>query len=122
MALPIGILEDFFGARFHFEGQTLGALAHFDGYAYWHVYYDRKSQFLKITAGRDSFLSAYPAVEIEGFYSDDCSVSPLTGGGMALLLRPIGVDHTMNYVVITKTQKGSLSLSTTVGDAPLPNP
>jgi|GEM_PF-4602466 hypothetical protein len=116
MAFPLEIVEGFFEARFHFDGQALGQLTHFDGYAHWHVLYDRERQFLKILAGRDPGLSAYPTVEVEGVYSDDCSVSALTGGGMALVLRPKGIDNASHYVAITKTKHGSMSLSTTVGE------
>jgi hypothetical protein len=116
MPLAIEILQEFFGTPFSFEDQSFGQLTHFDSYAYWHILYIPERQFLKIFAGRDSLTSAFPTVEIEGIYSD-CSISPLTGGGTALILRPKGVDNTSNYVVITKTKNGTLSLSTTVGEA-----
>jgi hypothetical protein len=116
MSLPIKLLEEFFEAQFSFEDPPLGQLTHFDGYAHWHLLYDQESQSLKILAGRDSVSCAFPTVEIEGVYLDDCSVSPLTGGGTALILRPRGVSVVSHFVVITKTKRGSLSLSTTVGE------
>jgi hypothetical protein len=118
MAFPIETLETFFGAKFQFE-QLLGQLTHFDGYAYWHVLWmPTGGEFLKIAADSNSMLGAFPTVEIEGRYADDVSVVTLSGGvGVALVLHPKRSDKPMNYVTITKTKEGRLSLSITVGEA-----
>jgi hypothetical protein len=116
MPLPIEILEGFFGEKFHFE-QRMGELAHFDGYAYWHLLLiPEDGQFLNIMAGESATSEAFPTVEVGGCYTDDIKVVPLSGNcGTALILRPEGHSDDRNCVVITKTRKGRLSLSTTVG-------
>lgn len=116
MRLPIEILETFFEGKFRFQ-QQLGQLTHFDGFLYWHLLWMAEDEeFLKIIADRDPEPAAFPTVEVEGRYSDELSLSPLSGGvGVALVLRPQGADEPKNYVVITKTKDGRLSLSTTVG-------
>jgi hypothetical protein len=115
MGLPIETLEAFFGEKFRFE-QRVGQLTHFDGYLYWHLLWMPESgQFLKIIADRDHKVAAFPTVEVEGCYSDDLSVSPLSSGGVALVLQPECANEPKNHVVITKTKNGRLSLSTTVG-------
>jgi hypothetical protein len=119
MALPIEALETFFQGEFRFQ-QRLGQLTHFDGYAHWHVLWTPEDgQFLKIVADRDPMLAAFPTVEVEGRFSDDLTLSPLSGGaGVALVLRPEGAGESKNCVTITKTKDGRLSLSTAVGTVP----
>lgn len=120
MPLPIEILEAFFESKFQRE-QRAAQLIHFDGFAYWHLLWmPHDSQFLKIVACDSPVVCpAYPTVEVEGRYSDDISVYPLSGGiAVALTLRPEGSDkatEAMNHVIITKTKDGRFSLSTTVG-------
>lgn len=118
MALNVETLQGFFGARLQFMDRSLSQmqwLACFDGFVYWHVYWDPERQFLKIAADREPQLTPFPAAEIEGFYCD-ISVSPIPGVGSALHLKPIGVRHSMNYLVVTKTTGGRFSLSTTCGN------
>jgi hypothetical protein len=115
MPLPIETLEAFFEAKFLFH-QRVAQLTHFDGFAYWHLLWiPEDGQFLKIAADRESELLPFPTVEIEGRYSDDISISPLSGGvGVALILRPEATNETGRRVIVTKTKSGRLSLSTAI--------
>jgi hypothetical protein len=101
----IKIIEEFFGASFH-KGQEIWEITTFDGYAHWHLLLFPKQRLLKITADRDPTFSAFPTLEIEGFYSDEVSTSPVAGVGVALMLRL----SEENMIVITKTEEGRLSL------------
>jgi len=119
MALPIETLEAFFEEKFRFE-QGLGQLTRFDGYAYWHVLLmPDDGEYLRITAGADAMLDTFPTVEVGGHYSDNVTVSPLSGGvGFALVLHPKGCDDNRDCVVITKLTNGRLSLSFLAGKRP----
>ena len=117
MPLDIKKLEAFFGSRL----QCLDAapsrmrwLTHFDGFVHWHVLWVPERELLKISADRDARLEAFPTVEVEGFYSS-VSILALTGGATALVLQPVGAHHSMNFLVVTRTVAGRLSLSTTCG-------
>lgn len=116
MPLEIQTLQTFFQAKFHFFDRSFGELTHFDGAAYWHVLYHTTSHLMKISAGPEPLPGSIPTVEIEGSYSES-SVSLLTGGDVMLVLRPHDVSDPRNYVAITKTKSGRLSLATTVGFA-----
>ena len=114
MPLPIKILEDFFEAKFEFSDKV-AVLTRFDGFAYWQLlYFPDDSQFLKIFVDREPILSALPAVEVEGYYSDEISMHDVGDSASSLMLRPLGADK-MHYVTITKTKRGRFSFSTSVG-------
>ena len=115
MALHIEKIEAFFETQFQDKAERVWQLTKFDGYAYWIILYFPADQFLKFIMDRDPILSATPAVEIEGSYSEEVSVSPLIPEGHMLMLRPQGAINSRNYVCITKVKNGRFSLSTTVG-------
>jgi len=118
MALCIETLEAFFGARLQFMDRSLSQaqwLTYFDGFAHWHVLLEQERQFLKIAADREPQIAGLPSVEIEGFYSS-ISMSPLTGGFVELVLQPVGARDSRNWLVVTKTPDGRLSMSTTCGN------
>ena len=117
-ALHIETLEAFFGTRLQFCDRSLSQgqwLTYCDGFVHWHVLWDHERQLLKIAADREPRLTALPTVEVEGFYSN-ISVSPLTGGYVTLVLQPVGARDSMNWLVMTKTADGRLSLSTMCGN------
>jgi hypothetical protein len=117
MAFPLETIETFFGTKFR-----EGWLTHFDGYAHWHLLWvPEMGHYLQIVVGDHPTPNAYPTLEVGGRYTDEVAVMSVSNSdgeitGAALILRPIGADTSMNYVVITKTKGGTLSLSTTVGE------
>jgi hypothetical protein len=116
MALPIETLEAFFEAKFDTDGQPARVLRHFDGYAYWHVLYIQEYRLLKITAGDEPGFTSFPTVEIEGVYSDEIRVGPLSGGvGTVLILQPKDLNSSSVHVAFTKLRSGRISLSLGLG-------
>jgi len=121
MSLQIETLEAFFGSRLQFPDQSISqvkSLACFDGFFHWCVLWDEEREFLKTTVDREPGLSPLPTVEVDGFYSS-LSVTPLTGGCVALVLKPVRTPEPMNYLVIAKATDGRFSMSTTCGNPPL---
>jgi len=120
VTLDIIKIEDFFAAKFEPLDASLSEIRHltsFDGYAHWRVLLDEEKQLLHFTADKDIWFSAFPTLEM-GVYCSGLHISSLTGGGMVLILRPQGVQHSQNLLAITKTAEGRFSLSTTLGQIP----
>ena len=84
------ILEDFFGARFHYMDITLSKtreLTCFDGYAQWHVILSETNDFLFITADEQPYLHALPTMEI-GIYCKSLTIQNLHDGYVSLQIAP----------------------------------
>ena len=115
--LALETIEAFFGKSFEFADKSLSDtrwLTHFDGFIYWQVVWFPKDKLLWMAADRESPATPFPILEIGGCYMD-ATIKPLTGGYNALVLVPNNAEDPNNYLVITKTNEGRLSLSTSVG-------
>lgn len=107
------LLEEFFAAKFEFEPEfpSQKAAQFFDGAVFWDVWFHETDHLLFFRAGVEEFHIPSTTLEI-GIYYDTLKVSPLTGGGEALLITHRNEGASL---MITKTTEGRFSLATSLG-------